>query len=48
MIEAARYLGVAPWELVKQPYVWFRWAMDSKNAELIAEKNRSESKIPIK
>lgn len=27
LIKAARYLGVAPWELLEQPAIWVDWAL---------------------
>jgi len=26
-------LGVAPWELLEQPFVWTEWALMAQNAE---------------
>lgn len=37
VIQAARYLGVAPWDLVDQPPEWFEWAMMARNAEMVAQ-----------
>lgn len=33
VITAARYLGVAPWELVDQPSEWMDWALAAQSAE---------------
>lgn len=33
LIRAARYLGVAPWELQAQPIAWQEWALMAENAE---------------
>jgi len=33
LIRAARYLGVAPWELDAQPTIWREWALASEGAE---------------
>lgn len=33
VIRAARYLGVAPWDLLKQPYAWIEWAEEAMEAE---------------
>jgi len=33
LLRAARYLGVAPWELAQQPEEWTRWAMLAETAE---------------
>ncbi len=42
LIRAARYLGVAPWELARQPICWMDWALLFESAEhkapAIAEK----------
>ncbi|MBX6770885.1 MAG: hypothetical protein IRY83_04115 [Chloroflexi bacterium] len=37
LIRAARYLGVAPWELARQSSVWRDWALISQSAEAEAE-----------
>lgn len=37
IIRAARYLGVAPWELVEQPAAWIDWALIAQNAEVGAQ-----------
>ena len=37
LIRAARYLGVAPWELAKQPITWREWASIAQSAENHAE-----------
>ena len=37
MIRAARYLGVAPWELAERPSYWRNWALACENAENWAE-----------
>lgn len=42
LILAARYLGVAPWELAEQPAVWLNWALAARAAENEAEKKRAE------
>lgn len=47
LIRAARYLGVPPWELLKQPIYWMEWALQSENAEDAAEahhQQRAEAK----
>ena len=33
LVKAARYLGVAPWELLKQPRIWFEWALTAQAVE---------------
>jgi hypothetical protein len=33
LIRAARYLGVAPWELQAQPIAWQDWALMVENAD---------------
>jgi hypothetical protein len=37
LIKAARYLGVAPWELADQPQVWMAWALTAEAAEIGAQ-----------
>jgi len=33
LVKAARYLGVAPWELARQPAIWRDWALIAEEAE---------------
>lgn len=33
LVRAARYLGVAPWELLEQPVAWMEWALTAESAE---------------
>lgn len=33
LLRAARYLGVAPWDLLRQPTVWVTWALTSERVE---------------
>lgn len=40
LLRAARYLGVAPWDLYEQPAQWMHWALDAEAAENEAERNR--------
>ena len=42
VIKAARYLGVAPWELMSQPRDWFEMALTSQSAEIRAENEAHE------
>ncbi len=37
LIRAARYLGVAPWELLNQPACWMHWALAAQAAEAEAQ-----------
>jgi hypothetical protein len=37
LIRAAKYLGVAPWDLLNQPGIWTSWAITAQNAEADAE-----------
>lgn len=37
LVRAARYLGVAPWELAGQPSVWMEWALCAEAAEAAAQ-----------
>jgi len=38
LIKAARYLGVPPWDLAKQPLWWMKVALASQQAEQQASK----------
>lgn len=42
MIHAARYLGVAPWELMRQASWWVEWAFVCENAETEAKNHLIE------
>jgi hypothetical protein len=42
LLRAARYLGVAPWDLSERPQAWMEWALESENAELSAENERAK------
>ena len=33
LMRAARYLGVAPWELLRQPSAWVSWALLAERVE---------------
>jgi len=33
LIRAARYLNVAPWDLMEQPSIWMYWALQAESAE---------------
>jgi len=37
LLRAARYLGVAPWELAQRPTTWRDWALAAEQAEAQAE-----------
>jgi hypothetical protein len=41
IIRAAKYMGVAPWELIDQPKCWAEWALAAESAEVEA-RNRAE------
>lgn len=41
-IQAARYLGVAPWDLAGQPLAWVRMAEEAQAADAHAEAVRSK------
>lgn len=43
LIRSAKYLGVAPWDLLDQPKVWRNWARWAENAENEAERQKTES-----
>lgn len=42
LIRAARYLGVAPWELLDQPIIWREWAEAATFAESEAKRQQQE------
>ncbi len=44
LVRAAKYLGVAPWEMLDRPTYWMEWALMGEAAENEAEKIRSEHK----
>lgn len=41
LLQAARYLGVAPWELAERPSVWRDWALMAMEAENYAAEERA-------
>jgi hypothetical protein len=43
-VKAARYLGVAPWELAEQPLVWTEWALAAEAAEAHVKRERAKAK----
>lgn len=42
LIRAAKYLGVAPWELAAQPGFWRTWALQAETAETQAHNEMAE------
>lgn len=34
LVRAARYLGVAPWDLYERPLIWQTWALMADKAEI--------------
>lgn len=42
MIQAAKYLGVPPWDLSKQSVLWRDWALICMTAEQEAQEVRQE------
>lgn len=42
VLRAARYLGVAPWDLARQPAAWLHWALAAEAAELEAARELDE------
>lgn len=42
VLRAAKYLNVAPWELLHQPVYWQHWAIAAESAENAAEHQRME------
>ena len=39
-IRAAKYLNVAPWELLERPSVWTSWANMAQDAEFESQKQK--------
>lgn len=37
LVKAAKYLGVAPWDLMDQPMWWMVWGIEAWQAEVHAE-----------
>lgn len=33
LIRAAKYLGVAPWELAEKPIAWMNWALAAEDID---------------
>ena len=42
LMRAARYLGVAPWELLDQPVYWQHKAIESERIDAEVEEARAE------
>ena len=42
VVRAARYLGVAPWDLLEQSEAWRSWAAIAEQAEILAHNYRVE------
>jgi hypothetical protein len=40
LIRAARYLGVAVWDLLERPFVYVEWAIIAEAAEMEARETR--------
>jgi hypothetical protein len=45
LIRAARYLGVPPWEMAKQPYQWLEVAIIAEAAENEAQAAKQQQAI---
>lgn len=43
LIREAKYLGVAPWDLLAQPMVWRSWARWAQTAEAEAQRQKAAS-----
>jgi len=41
LLKAARYMGVAPWELAERPIAWQEWALMAESAEISAANQQS-------
>lgn len=46
LLQAAKYLGVAPWELATKPQWWTSIALAAEAAETGAQKDRDKKKKP--
>lgn len=44
VVRAARYLRVAPWDLLAQPSAWLHWALTAETAENEAEEARAKQR----
>ena len=42
LIRAARYLGVAPWDLMEQSIFWYHKALESEGIDAEVEQARAE------
>ena len=42
LIRASKYLGVAPWELARQPAIWQHLALAAESAETEAQRIAQE------
>jgi hypothetical protein len=42
LISAARYMYVAPWELLEQSAVWRDWALIAQSAEAYAQEEKAK------
>jgi hypothetical protein len=40
VLRAAKYLGVAPWDLLEQNPLWVQWALDAETAENKTQENQ--------
>ncbi len=41
---AAKFWGVAPWELANQPVIWREWALQAERSEHYAHNEKSRHK----
>ena len=44
LLRAAKYLGVAPWDLADKPVWWQEIALEAEGAEQAASKGRNKGK----
>lgn len=42
LVQAAKWLGVAPWELLDKPIHWLHWGLAGRKAEAGAERTLNE------
>ena len=43
LLKAAKWLGVAPWDLATQPAVWLEFTLEAMNAEAVAQKQEKQT-----
>lgn len=46
LMQAARYLGVPPWDLADQAECWTDWALSARNAEGVTQPRQQPAAVP--